>query len=99
VVVGVTQAGGCHFDQEFALARAFELKLDHLPLSRLIEQNCCFRKGPRMNNLSDPRAVCAGHDGVTAQTILAQALSNLTPFTSMNRLRPIGAAAGRAARV
>ena len=28
-----------------------------------------------MNKLSDPLAVRAGHDGVTAQTILAQALS------------------------
>jgi hypothetical protein len=38
-------------------------------------------KDPRINNLSDPRAVRAGHEGVTAQTILAQALHEL-PFAS-----------------
>jgi hypothetical protein len=43
VVVGVAKAGGRHFDQQFALAGTFELELDNLPLSRLIEQDCCFR--------------------------------------------------------
>jgi hypothetical protein len=44
VIVGMAQAGRRHFDQQFALARTLELNFDHLPLSGLIEQNCCLRK-------------------------------------------------------
>jgi hypothetical protein len=42
-------------------------------------------KDPRINNLSDPRAVRAGHEGVTAQTILAQALSGRMPMIDAGR--------------
>jgi hypothetical protein len=42
VIVGVAQAGCCHFDQKLILPGAFKLELDDLPLSGVLEQNRCF---------------------------------------------------------
>jgi hypothetical protein len=66
--------GKAHFVQ-IVIGYGLSEGLTRLSLPRTRRRGDCNHKGPRMNNLSDPRAVRAGHDGVTAQTILAQALT------------------------
>jgi hypothetical protein len=42
MVIGVAQAGRRHFDEQFPLARAVEIHLDDLPLSRISMYDPCL---------------------------------------------------------